>query len=75
LHFDEHDQIWQANFTPSSADLTKPGTQWSVYVEEVERLRPGRYADEPRPGTDDDTAFIETGPRFAARVALDALIA
>lgn len=43
---------------------------WSVFVEEVERLRPATYPDEPRYGSRDDKLFAETGPRFAARLQL-----
>ena len=47
---------------------------WSVYVEEVDQLRPATYVDEPRFGTAGDDTFSDTGPRFAARLELGELI-
>lgn len=46
---------------------------WSVFAEEVDRLRPATYVDEPRYGTNEDTNFVDTGPRFAARLSLNSL--
>jgi hypothetical protein len=54
-------------------DFDQKGVNWSVFVEEVERFRPATYPDEPRYGTKNDSAFAETGPRFAARLDLNEL--
>src|SRR5207253_1266231 len=45
---------WQTQFEVSKTDFEAPDTLWSVYVEEVERMRPATYQDEPRPATADD---------------------
>ncbi|UVC18017.1 hypothetical protein [Mesorhizobium onobrychidis] len=44
--------------------------EWSIFAEEVDRLRPASYFDEPRYGTIADTNFVDTGPRFTARLSL-----
>ncbi|RZM99580.1 hypothetical protein CWO91_35515 [Bradyrhizobium genosp. SA-3] len=46
---------------------------WSVFAEEVDRLRPATYPDEPRYETHKDSNFADTGPRFTARLGLDNL--
>jgi hypothetical protein len=64
---------WTACFEVPSDKRNENGVRWSVFAEEVERMRPATYRDEPRYRTASDTAFAETGPRFAARIALDDL--
>ncbi|WP_316166834.1 MULTISPECIES: hypothetical protein [unclassified Bradyrhizobium] len=64
---------WNTTFLVPKADFMAPENSWSVYVEEVERMRPATYQDEPRPGTANDTVFAETGPRFAAKLELNPL--
>jgi hypothetical protein len=63
---------WTAAFD-AKKDFTGVGDQWSVFVEEVDRLRPASYPDEPRYETRQDTYFVDTGPRFAARLLLNNL--
>jgi hypothetical protein len=46
---------------------------WSIFAEEVDRMRPGTYPDEPRYETSKDSNFVDTGPRFAGRLPLDNL--
>lgn len=62
---------WTAVFQISEEEYRRYG--WSVFVEEVDRLRPATYADEPRYETLSDTNFVDTGPRFVARLSLDNL--
>jgi hypothetical protein len=50
------------------------GSKWSIFVEEVDRLRPATYSDEPRYETLNDSNFADTGPRFTARLPLDNLL-
>jgi hypothetical protein len=61
---------WEGVFRLKTADFSATRTSWSVYVEEVECMRPATYPDEPRPATQRDALFAETGPRFAARLEL-----
>ncbi|MEH2561857.1 hypothetical protein [Bradyrhizobium sp. AZCC 2289] len=62
---------WTAAFHLSDDEYRR--YKWSVFAEEVERLRPGTYPDEPRYETLKDSNFVDTGPRFAARLTLDNL--
>ena len=64
---------WSASFEVLQADYGLKGESWSIFVEEVDRLRPARYADEPRYETRSDDNFADTGPRFTARLSLDRL--
>lgn len=64
---------WSASFTVPVQDYERPGDNWSIFVEEVERLRPARYNDEPRYKTIEDDHFAESGPKFTARLSLDNL--
>ncbi|MBV8754571.1 MAG: hypothetical protein JO328_17055 [Hyphomicrobiales bacterium] len=64
---------WSASFDIAKKDFSGDGEQWSVFVEEVDRFRPGTYSDEPRYETRKDTYFVDTGPRFTARLLLDNL--
>ncbi|ARP64331.1 hypothetical protein A9K65_013780 [Mesorhizobium sp. WSM1497] len=64
---------WTAPFVVPLADYGQKGEAWTVYAEEVDRLRPARYGDEPRYQTRLDDAFAETGPRFTARLPLESL--
>jgi hypothetical protein len=64
---------WSTAFELSQADYALKGESWSIYVEEVDRMRPARYVDEPRYETRSDDNFADTGPRFAARLSLDRL--
>lgn len=64
---------WSTSFTVPVKDFEKSGDNWSIFVEEVERLRPARYADEPRYLTIDDNQFADSGPKFTARLSLDNL--
>ncbi|MBR1300654.1 hypothetical protein [Bradyrhizobium sp. AUGA SZCCT0042] len=65
--------MWSTSFVVSAQDYGKPGDSWSIFVEEVDRLRPATYPDEPRYRTHEDDNFTDTGPRFAARLSLDHL--
>ncbi|MEY9607015.1 hypothetical protein ABIF74_011768 [Bradyrhizobium japonicum] len=62
---------WTASFNISSAEYKR--YKWSIFVEEVDRLRPATYPDEPRYETISDTNFVDIGPRFVARLPLDDL--
>ncbi|WP_426418097.1 hypothetical protein [Bradyrhizobium genosp. A] len=62
--------VWKQQFKLTKREFGQEGVSWSVFVEEVERLRPASYPDEPRYGTKNDSEFAETGPRFAARLEL-----
>jgi hypothetical protein len=64
---------WDTVFSVSKSEFCARDNSWSVYIEELERMRPATYPDEPRPGTTNDTSFAETGPRFAAKLELSAL--
>ncbi|RWP58626.1 hypothetical protein [Mesorhizobium sp.] len=64
---------WSATFVVPLVDYGRKGERWTVYAEEVDRLRPASYIDEPRYGTRSDNAFAETGPRFTARLPLESL--
>lgn len=64
---------WTTTFSIPKAEFIRSENSWSVYVEEVEKMRPATYQDEPRPATADDTMLTETGPRFAAKLDLSAL--
>ena len=61
---------WNISFAGLADKPDEEGVSWWVFAEEVELLRPATYLDEPRYGTRTDTEFAETGPRFAARLAL-----
>jgi hypothetical protein len=62
--------VWKQQFELTKKEFDQEGVNWSVFVEEVERLRPATYPDEPRYNTKNDSDFAETGPRFAARLEL-----
>ncbi|HYD69915.1 hypothetical protein [Azospirillum sp.] len=62
---------WCEEFQVRTSDFRARGLAWLVYVEEVDRLRPATYVDEPRPDTAADDDFAETGPRFAAMLDLE----
>jgi hypothetical protein len=64
---------WNASFEIPQAEYGRKGESWSIFVEEVDRMRPAQYADEPRYETHSDDNFADTGPRFTARLALDRL--
>jgi hypothetical protein len=64
---------WTQEFKLPAEEFHKPGISWSIFVEEVERLRPATYPDEPRYETLKDSIFAETGPRFSAKLGLDEL--
>lgn len=66
-------QIWEWSISLEQAEFTDPRFSWSVYCEEVEQMRPASYSDEPRLETRSDTVFVETGPRFSAKLTLDGL--
>lgn len=59
---------WTAVFRMSDDEYR--GFDWSIFAEEVDRLRPATYADEPRYETREDVNFVDTGPRFAGRLSL-----
>jgi hypothetical protein len=61
---------WSASFVVDRSHFGKKDEQWSIFVEEVDRLRPASYADEPHYETKKDNNFVDTGPRFAARLPL-----
>jgi hypothetical protein len=63
---------WAADFEVDTSAFG--GSKWSIFVEEVDRLRPATYLDEPRYETLKDSNFTDTGPRFAARLSLDNLL-
>jgi hypothetical protein len=65
---------WSASFELPKAEYEAADSHWSVFVEEVDRFRPSSYDDEPRYATRQDTAFVDSGPRFCARLSLDNLI-
>jgi hypothetical protein len=62
---------WSAAFHLSEEEYRNH--LWSIFAEEVDRMRPGTYADEPRYETSKDSNFVDTGPRFAGRLPLDNL--
>ncbi|MGX9574301.1 hypothetical protein [Mesorhizobium sp. f-mel] len=64
---------WSATFAVPLTDYGRQEQRWTVYVEEVDRLRPASYADEPRYETRSDDYFTESGPRFTARLPLESL--
>lgn len=63
---------WAADFEVDSKAFG--GSKWSIFVEEVDQLRPATYLDEPRYETLKDSNFADTGPRFTARLSLDNLL-
>lgn len=65
---------WTTSFPIDAADYRAEQEHWSIFVEEVERFRPATYADEPRYETRKDSNFVDTGPRFTARLLLDNLL-
>ena len=66
---------WTAHLKVNREEFINGTSLWSVYVEEVDRMRPATYPDEPRYHTTEDEHFAESGPRFAAELKLDRLIA
>lgn len=64
---------WTAIFRISTDEFGRHA--WSVFAEEVERMRPATYADEPRYQTTADRNFVDTGPQFVGRLPLDNLMA
>ncbi|MDX1124783.1 hypothetical protein GOL24_10755 [Sinorhizobium medicae] len=64
---------WNAAFVVPLSDYGRRNEHWTIYVEEVDRLRPASYADEPRYETLSDDYFTDTGPRFTARLPLENL--
>jgi hypothetical protein len=64
---------WTQDFNLKSENLDENDAIWSIFAEEVERMRPGTYPDEPRYGTRTEVSFAETGPRFAAKLELNEL--
>lgn len=62
---------WTARFSVGEDEYR--AHLWSIFAEEVDRLRPASYPDEPRYCTLKDMDFVDTGPRFVARVSLDQL--
>lgn len=65
--------VWEQRIEIPAAKFRDPDVRHAIYVEEVERLRPATYPDEPRLNTTNDEVFVETGPRFAARLELSNL--
>lgn len=64
---------WKATFAVLKSEFEGQGDNWSIFAEEFDRMRPATYPDEPRYSTFADKNFADTGPRFAARLALDNL--
>ncbi|MCC8950406.1 hypothetical protein H8A97_36385, partial [Bradyrhizobium sp. Arg62] len=62
--------VWEQRIEIPTPKFHHPDLRHAIYVEEVERLRPATYPDEPRRDTTDDEVFVETGPRFAVRLEL-----
>jgi hypothetical protein len=61
---------WSTSFSVDTAIYETAKDLWSVFIEEVDRFRPATYADEPRYETTQDSNFVDTGPRFEARLLL-----
>ncbi|MFO1100738.1 MAG: hypothetical protein U1E81_21395 [Xanthobacteraceae bacterium] len=64
---------WSAVFKIDQEIYDHATDRLSIFVEEFDRLRPASYPDEPRYDTRRDTNFVDTGPRFTARLMLDNL--
>lgn len=64
---------WSVSVSLTPELLTEEGVVWSLFAEEVERMRPATYPDEPRYATSKDALFAETGPRFATKLELGEL--
>ncbi|WP_456822988.1 hypothetical protein [Bradyrhizobium sp. USDA 4502] len=62
--------VWEQRIEIPTSKFRHPDLRHAIYVEEVERLRPATYPDEPRRDTTNDEVFVETGPRFAVRLEL-----
>jgi hypothetical protein len=60
---------WQYTFYLPENPATAPGSRsYAIFVEEIERMLPATYPQEPVSGESEHSLLVDSGPRFAAWV-------
>jgi hypothetical protein len=59
---------WRHSFEISEDPRAKDGSIYTVFIEEIERMLPGSYAQEPIAADRTPDELIDLGPRFAVRI-------